>query len=285
VTTVAVGAGGRRSADRPPSFGRLAAAALVSAASARFVTRELTDRVGDQPGWRRRNHRGADTSLTAGPGFALGTVAGTVTGGVGRVAAVAAAAAAVGRYDDVRGRGSSVKGLRGHLGALRHGAISSGAVKVAGLAATGLAAVWPGRPADRLPDGALIAGAANLVNLLDLRPGRALKAVGLLAGPLLLGGRPAGRISAAAAAGAAAGLLPADLGERVMLGDCGANAAGAVLGLAAVRGLPPAARRIALAAVVLLTLASERVSFTEVIDRVGPLRALDRCGRRPAPAR
>jgi hypothetical protein len=65
-----------------------------------------------------------------------------------------------------------------------------------------------------------------------------------------------------------------------MLGDCGANAVGALLGLrlAAVPGRPARAR--ALAVVVGLTLASERVSFTRVIEATPVLRDLDRLGRR-----
>jgi len=76
-------------------------------------------------------------------------------------------------------------------------------------------------------------------------------------------------------------VLPDDLGERVMLGDCGANAAGALVGLraAAMRSRGP--RAAMLAAVVALTLASEKVSFTRVIEATPGLRELDRLGRRP----
>ena len=66
-----------------------------------------------------------------------------------------------------------------------------------------------------------------------------------------------------------------------MLGDSGANAAGALLGVAWAARLPRPARLLALAGVTALTLASERVSFTAVIERTPALRALDQLGRRP----
>jgi hypothetical protein len=63
-----------------------------------------------------------------------------------------------------------------------------------------------------------------------------------------------------------------------MLGDCGANALGALLGvrLAAAGDLPLTTATV----LGLLTLASERWSFNAVIDSCRPLRAIDRLGRR-----
>jgi UDP-N-acetylmuramyl pentapeptide phosphotransferase/UDP-N-acetylglucosamine-1-phosphate transferase len=247
--------------------------------------------------WERRNHRGEPVTLLEGPAFAAGALSGVVLGAAieGRTKAAAvlatAGAAGLGAYDDLAGDGSS-RGLSGHLRALRRGEVSTGAVKVGGLAVTGLlaAAALPPRPgepatgAGRVADialsGALVAGTANLVNLLDLRPGRALKAVVGLGALTALGGGPAGRLAASAVGAAATSLRP-DLGERAMLGDTGANAAGALLGLAWVRGLSRPARLFALAAVTGLTLASERVSFSAVIDRTPALRAVDQLGRRP----
>jgi len=130
-----------------------------------------------------------------------------------------------------------------------------------------------------LVGGAVVAGSANLLNLLDLRPGRALKVV-LLVGPWLLGGTSTG--PAAVALGSAGVLLPDDLRERSMLGDCGANAAGAVLGVAALGRLARPGRAAALAGLLALTMISERVSFTRVIESTPGLRELDRLGRRPA---
>ncbi|MCQ6349962.1 hypothetical protein NPL98_28810, partial [Bacillus cereus] len=79
---------------------------------------------------------------------------------------------------------------------------------------------------------ALAAGCANLANLLDLRPGRALKVVLPPAALLVLAAGEAERprrggtlALAALLPGLAA--LPADLRERGMLGDAGANVLGA----------------------------------------------------------
>ena len=134
--------------------------------------------------------------------------------------------------------------------------------------------------ADAVINAGLIAGGANLANLFDLRPGRAIK-VSIGAGALLAAAPGRSRQAAAAPVAAAVALLPEDLGERAMLGDAGANALGAMLGLAAT-GLPRTARIAALAGIAGLTAASEVVSFTRVIERTGPLRWLDMLGRRPA---
>ena len=135
----------------------------------------------------------------------------------------------------------------------------------------------------------LIAGGANLLNLFDLRPGRAIKVATLSAGLIAAGGavsgpdRSAGLAAVAAPLGAGLALLPEDLGERAMLGDAGANALGAMLGAAAAQALSRPARAGLLACIVALTVASERVSFTKVIERTPALHRLDMLGRRPAP--
>ena len=285
--------------------------AIVSAAVTRLSYSILRARPpGGTAKWTRTNHRGEPVTLLEGPAVAIGGVAGALAaGGSGRdrlaMAIAGAGAAAFGGYDDFAGNGSS-KGFRGHLGALRNGELTTGAVKLAGIGAAGLAAALiaggsadgasgngagggyeadgvVGRRAvtaalaDAVINAGLIAGGANLLNLFDLRPGRAAK-VALIAGGLLA---PAGGASAAPLAAAAA-LLPEDLGERAMLGDAGANALGAMLGTAAATSLSRPARLAALGVITGLTAASEVVSFTKVIERTAPLRWLDMLGRRPA---
>ena len=243
--------------------------------------------------WHRTNYARRPVSLLGGPVLALAATATSVAGApAGRRAAVAlvgTVAGAVGGYDDLAGarpEQARDKGLAGHLAALRAGRVSAGAVKVAGIgAAAAVAALLTRRgsgPA-ALVDGVLttglVAGTANLVNLLDLRPGRAGKAAVLLAAATSAG--PGGGL-VAGPLGATLGLLPADLGEQVMLGDCGANSLGALLGLR-LAALPGRGTRAGLLGVVTaLTLASEKVSFTRVIESTPGLRELDRLGRRTA---
>jgi hypothetical protein len=240
--------------------------------------------------WRRENYAGRPVTLLGGPVLAAAATATSVLGapaGLRTAAAVAGGVSAVvGGYDDLAGtrpEQAGDKGLAGHLRALRAGRLSAGAVKVAGIGAAAVVAAVLTRRGRSLGDGVLttglIAGTANLVNLLDLRPGRATKAVALGAAAGLAG--PAGGL-VAGPLGAALVVLPADLAERVMLGDCGANAAGALLGLRLAALPGRGARAALLTAVVGLTLASEKVSFTRVIEATPVLRELDRLGRRPA---
>lgn len=193
----------------------------------------------------------------------------------------------LGLIDDLLGTDAD-RGFRGHLRALVHGRLTTGAMKLfgGGVVAIVLAAA-PGQVSGRrlLADAALVALAANLGNLLDRAPGRTIK-VGLvvyLPIALAAGTSPVG-LALAPVVGAAAGLLPADLDERLMLGDTGANLLGAVLGLAVVLETSRPVRTGVLIALVLLNVASERVSFTRVIDASPGLRHFDRLGRRHPPA-
>jgi UDP-N-acetylmuramyl pentapeptide phosphotransferase/UDP-N-acetylglucosamine-1-phosphate transferase len=95
---------------------------------------------------------------------------------------------------------------------------------------------------------------------------------------------PAGAALGVALASGAA-LLGVDLGEEVMLGDCGANALGAALGVAVLLRYGLAGRLAHLVALGAITAASERVSFTELIAAHPVLHRLDRLGRRSASSR
>ena len=191
---------------------------------------------------------------------------------------------AFGALDDLAGDGAS-KGLKGHLGAAARGRVTTGLVKIVGIGATGLvAAALADRDRDdvaaldTLVGGAVVAGAANLANLLDLRPGRALKVTVLASLPLL---RAGGRRTAAPPP------------RREPRSACCAPTSPAPRCSATPAPTPPVrswappclagtgrrGRLAALAVLAGLTLASEKVSFTRVIESTPGLRELDALGR------
>jgi len=291
-------------AAKRPSGGTVFLAAMAGGAlgrlafsAARRKPAPLSAAVGVDPkAWNRTNHRGEPVTLLEGPAYAAGAaVAVALTPGLPsslRTAAVlaTAGAGAFGVYDDLYGNGDR-RGLRGHLAALGKGEVTTGGVKFLGIGVVGLAAgalARSGRSGvsdtivDKVLAGVIVAAGANAINLFDLRPGRAIKAAGIAAAPALLltGSGTPGNVLRAAALGTAAAVLPEDLGESAMLGDAGANALGALLGVAAVSQTGRAGLLWRAAGLVALTAASEKVSFTKVIAGCPPLKALDGFGRR-----
>lgn len=271
---------------------------VVGALAVRLLAVSARDLLA-QPVLLRENYRGATVPTAAGVlavlavvGVEAGRVAlgalgvGDLTGLTQPRSLVLFAVVAfglLGLLDDLVGHGDA-RGFRGHLGALGEGRLTTGFVKLAGGGAVAVLLVaTPGfRSGARLVvDAVLIALCANLGNLFDRAPGRTLK-VGLAAFAALLATVGVGSsvgIAVALPVGACMGLLGDDLRERVMLGDTGANVLGAVLGLGVVLGTSSEVRAVVLAIVAALNVAAELTSFSTVIERVRPLRALDRLGR------
>lgn len=205
----------------------------------------------------------------------------------------------VGWFDDRFGEGGT-KGLAGHWRRLRRdGVWTTGWGKAAAISMLALAfALETARAAHAgaghalmqasrmLGGAALIALSANAANLLDVRPGRAIKGFLLMLAPslgyALAEGAALRNWSALflpALAGALA-LFRADARELAMLGDSGANLLGFAAGCAMWLFAPASAQAAALAALVLLHAAAERASLSGWIERVPLLRRLDEWGRR-----
>jgi hypothetical protein len=184
---------------------------------------------------------------------------------VGAVVAVGAPAvapvAALGLADDLWS--GPERGFRAHL---RAGA-TTGTLKLVGIP---LWALWR----TRSPTGAvLVALCANVLNQLDTRPGRAIKA--FLLGSLLLRGVPRGALAVAVL------LAPYDHREMTMLGDAGSNALGAVVGLHSVKRMSGSRRIGAIGALAALTVVADRRSLGELIESTPVLSSLDALGRHP----
>ncbi|MCL2554574.1 MAG: hypothetical protein FWE15_09770 [Actinomycetia bacterium] len=265
--------------------GRVSVGAAAAAAT-RAAYRQLRRRPPVEARmWQRTNYAGRGVELygglaaAAGAATALATARGLSVRARAAAVGAALAAGACGAYDDQKGSPDE-RGFRMHLGALREGRLTSGGVKLLGIGAAGLAAgvLLKARPLDQLLAGVVIAGTAHAVNLVDVAPGRAAKAVITVGAPGLLRAGTGG-VLAAAPVGAAAAVLGDDLSERTMLGDAGAHALGAALGAA----IAAANGRIGLllhaAALVALTGAGDRISTDQRLWNAPGVRHVDAWGR------
>ena len=212
----------------------------------------------DLPGFFHRARQLRDTVYACGPlgvnfrGLRLPLVGWKL--GVTNGPAVAAVAA-LGLADDLWS--GPERGFRAHLRSGR----TTGVLKLVGIPAVGLLAT-------RRLSGALLVGlAANALNQLDTRPGRALKAYLATA------------VAVDAPLGVAVLLLPYDLREMAMLGDAGSNALGALLGLNSVKRFTGRGQWVAIGALAGLTILGERTSIGSFIERTPGLAWLDRLGR------
>jgi len=236
----------------------------IDAARARLDLREVELALRHRPtgrdarGFLHRARQLRDTVYACGPlgvnfrGLRLPLVGWKV--GVTNGPAVAAIAA-LGLADDLWS--GQERGFRAHL----RGGRTTGVLKLLGIPAVGLLAT-------RRLSGALLVGlAANALNQLDTRPGRALKAYLVAA------------LALDAPVGIAVLLLPYDLREMAMLGDAGSNALGGLLGLKSVERFTGRGRWVAIGALAGLTFLGERTSIGAWIERTPGFSWFDRLGR------
>jgi len=187
---------------------------------------------------------------------------------------------ALGIADDAYSGAS--RGWRGHAAAVRSGSFSTGALKAVGIG--GLALFTVAQPSDKgtwLLSALVLVLTTNLFNLLDLRPGRAVKAYVLVAlGCALLAWDEdvAAGLGAYTAAILVCGMF--DLREQGMLGDTGSNAVGAVAGLWLIASIDTdLGLAVAAAALLAVTAYGEFRSISAFVERTPGFRHLDSLGR------
>jgi hypothetical protein len=207
--------------------------------------------------------------------------------------------ALLGLIDDLlSGPPARTRGWRGHGAAVLGGGFSTGALKAVGTLSLALYVTFDPDTSRWLLTAVLLALTTNLFNLLDLRPGRAVKAFVLLGAGVMIGSL---MIGAAGYVGSlmtrtevlelfgmfAAPVLVVgfhDLRERAMLGDTGANLIGGLAGLWMVFTFGTLAVAIALAVVLALTIYAEFRSLSVLISWMPLLRDIDSAGRNDADA-
>jgi UDP-N-acetylmuramyl pentapeptide phosphotransferase/UDP-N-acetylglucosamine-1-phosphate transferase len=237
----------------------------------------------------RPNHTGRNIPTSAGLVLLpiilfmlLGSLAGVVDvgEGAGWYLAYSLVAGLVGFADD-RWGGSDERGFAGHLGALLQGRVTTGFVKVVVLGGGALliGTILFGVGWMALVAAFLLAGCANLANLFDVRPGRALKFLGVAVVVLLLVAPHGAVLAVAGVVGGMGALFYFDLKGRIMLGDAGAAIWGAVLGYLVVTSGPGLVWWVAGGAIVGLTVVAEFSSISRAVEEVGALRRFDHWGR------
>ena len=268
-----------------PSVVALVVATLVTPA----ILRSLRD-----GGFARENYRGALVAFPAGvcviaaavlalvvlaPLHEIGTVD-VFEPEQGAVVVYSLGVALLGLIDDALS--AEPRGWRGHGAAVLSGSFSTGALKAVGSLGLALYALsgrgWgDGR---YLLAVAVLVLATNLFNLLDLRPGRSVKAFVILGAALTLGSldvHPLAALGLFAAPLLVVGVY--DLRERAMLGDTGSNLAGGLAGLWLVFTFSEPGLAVSALLLLAVTAYGEFRSISALVERVPPLRRLDSLGR------
>jgi hypothetical protein len=228
---------------------------------------------------RRQNYRGRRVLFPL--GLVLLVTAGfTLMAGLDRWLVFLCGVAYLGLLDDLAG--GAARGWRGHGHAVVRGELSTGAIKAVGTVAlaTYAAAGEGAHGAELVAHVLVLALAAHLGNLLDTRPGRPEKALGLAAAVICLASwslAPLEPIAPLLVVVAACAWLT--LRERAMWGDTGASVIGGMIGVLVVTTLAPAGIALALIALVAISLYGEFRSISAAIERVPLLDRLDSLGR------
>lgn len=187
----------------------------------------------------------------------------------------------LGFIDDMLGQRDTL-GFKGHFGALFHGRLTTGGLKALGggfiafFVAVSLGGAWWSVVLNTL----IMALFTNMMNLLDLRPGRAVK--GFLFFLLLIAITALAKVDyllLVPLLGAVLCYLPTDIRARAMMGDAGSNVLGFALGYFAVTSLSLTARMGFLLFLIAIHIYTEKFSLTRTIENNALLKAIDQLGR------
>lgn len=213
-------------------------------------------------------------SLIAGHGYAAWRI-------VGLYLVVMGAMWILGAIDDIFGN-RDVGGFKGHFKKLLfERKLTTGALKALGGGIVGLAAalyISGGDWLRFLPAAMIIPLAANLLNILDLRPGRAVSIFFLGFGVIwiLSRGRDIPLLVVGCIALVAAAFGIADSRGKAMMGDSGSNALGAALGLTFALYMGIGAQLATIALCIAIQLYSEKHSISKLIEGSRVLHSIDR---------
>lgn len=187
----------------------------------------------------------------------------------------------VGIIDDLIGN-RNASGFKGHFYSFFKGKLTTGFLKagVGGITALIISLIYSTSFLQVIINASIIALFTNLLNLLDLRPGRAIKSYLVLAFLFfIIGVSGINQILLFSIIGYCIGYLPQDLKAKSMMGDAGSNPLGISLGIISVVNFSMGLKYFLLFFLFLIHLISEKYSLSQIIKNNSFLNYLDQLGR------
>ena len=185
-----------------------------------------------------------------------------------------------GALDDLIGN-RNVSGLKGHFKSLFKGELTTGGFKAlfGGFIGLVISIAISKNIYDIVINTLIIALSTNLMNLLDLRPGRAIKGYLLISIVLLFTLGEYTRNLLLLIFPNVIAYFNQDLKAKAMMGDTGSNVLGISIGILFAMGYPLKVRLIWLAFLIFIHILTEKYSLTKIIENNKFLNFIDKLGR------
>ena len=185
-----------------------------------------------------------------------------------------------GALDDLIGN-RNVSGLKGHFKSLFKGELTTGGFKAlfGGFVGLVVSVCLSNNIIDIVVNTLVIALSTNLMNLFDLRPGRAIKAYLVIIIPIFFTLTGHIQILPLLILPNVLAYFNTDLKARAMMGDTGSNVLGISIGVLMAFGYGLEVRIAWLVFLILIHLLTEKFSLTKIIENNRVLKFIDNLGR------
>lgn len=185
-----------------------------------------------------------------------------------------------GALDDLIGN-RNVSGLKGHFKSLFKGELTTGGFKAlfGGFVGLVVSVCISSSIVDIIVNTLIIALSTNLMNLFDLRPGRAIKAYLVIMIPIYITLTGYTKVFPLLILPNVLAYFNIDLKARGMMGDTGSNVLGISIGVLMALGYGIKVRLVWLVFLILMHLITEKFSLTKIIEKNRVLKFIDNLGR------
>ena len=183
-----------------------------------------------------------------------------------------------GALDDLIGN-RNVSGLKGHFKSLFKGELTTGGFKAlfGGFVGLVVSVCISSSIVDIIVNTLIIALSTNLMNLFDLRPGRAIKAYLVIMIPIYITLTGYTKVFPLLILPNVLAYFNTDLKARGMMGDTGSNVLGISIGVLMALGYGIKVRLAWLVFLILMHLITEKFSLTKIIEKNKVLKFIDSC--------